>query len=140
MTMMTQIPAELGRIEIEKLVREVLRRQGDTGGTPRVAASPDGAPNPLIVNVSARHAHLSQEHLEVLFGPGAELEVDRELYQEGYYAAHQTVSVVGPRRRMLPSVRVLGPCRGATQVELSFTDGIFLGLDLPVRILSLIHI
>ena len=58
MTMMTQIPAELGRIEIEKLVREVLRRQGDTGGTPRVAASPDGAPNPLIVNVSARHAHL----------------------------------------------------------------------------------
>ena len=134
MTMMTQIPAELGRIEIEKLVREVLRRQGDTGGTPRVAASPDGAPNPLSVNVSARHAHLSQEHLEVLFGPGAELEVDRELYQEGYYAAHQTVSVVGPRRRMLPSVRVLGPCRGATQVELSFTDGIFLGLDLPVRI------
>ena len=78
--------------------------------------------------------HLSQEHLEVLFGPGSELEVDRELYQGGYFAARQTVSVVGPRRRMLPSVRVLGPCRGATQVELSFTDGIFLGLDLPVRI------
>ncbi|HBH51118.1 MAG TPA: transcriptional regulator, partial [Planctomycetaceae bacterium] len=51
-----------------------------------------------------------------------------------YYAAKQTVAVVGPRRRMLPEVRVLGPCRGATQVELAFTDGISLGLDLPVRI------
>ena len=134
MKTMTQIPTELGRIEIEQLVREVLHRQGGPATARTPVASTDGAPNPLIVNVSARHVHLSQEHLEVLFGPGSHLEVDRELYQGGYFAARQTVSVVGPRRRMLPSVRVLGPCRGATQVELSFTDGIFLGLDLPVRI------
>jgi propanediol utilization protein len=91
-------------------------------------------PNPLLVNISARHVHLSPEHLEILFGKGAQLEVQKDLYQTGYFAAKQTVAVVGPRRRMLPEVRVLGPCRGATQVELAFTDGISLGLDLPVRI------
>jgi propanediol utilization protein len=91
-------------------------------------------PNPLLVNISARHVHLSPEHLEILFGKGAQLEIQKDLYQTGYYAAKQTVAVVGPRRRMLPEVRVLGPCRGATQVELAFTDGISLGLDLPVRI------
>jgi propanediol utilization protein len=87
-----------------------------------------------VVNISARHVHLSQEHLEVLFGAGAQLEIQKDLYQAGYYAAKQTVAVVGPRRRMLPEVRVLGPCRGASQVELAFTDGISLGIDLPVRI------
>jgi propanediol utilization protein len=97
-----------------------------------VAAKPK--PNPLVVNISARHVHLSQEHLEVLFGAGAQLEIQKDLYQAGYYAAKQTVAVVGPRRRMLPEVRVLGPCRGASQVELAFTDGISLGIDLPVRI------
>jgi propanediol utilization protein len=91
-------------------------------------------PNPLLVNISARHVHLSPEHLEILFGKGAQLEIQKDLYQTGYFAAKQTVAVVGPRRRMLPEVRVLGPCRGATQVELAFTDGISLGLDLPVRI------
>jgi len=134
MSAMTQIPAELGRIEIEALVREVLRRSPAPTPAPTPADPTGGAPNPLIVNVSARHIHLSPEHLEALFGPGAELEVDRELYQAGFFAAHQTVAVVGPRRRMLPSVRVLGPCRGATQVELSLTDGVFLGLELPIRI------
>jgi len=109
------------------VVREVLLRQ--LGG---VAAKPK--PNPLVVNISARHVHLSQEHLEVLFGAGAQLEIQKDLYQAGYYAAKQTVAVVGPRRRMLPEVRVLGPCRGASQVELAFTDGISLGIDLPVRI------
>ncbi|HLJ12233.1 MAG TPA: PduL/EutD family phosphate acyltransferase, partial [Planctomycetaceae bacterium] len=67
------------------------------------------------------------------FGKGAQLEVQKELYQAGFFAARQTVAVVGPRRRMLPEVRVLGPCRSASQVELAFTDGISLGLDLPVR-------
>jgi propanediol utilization protein len=90
-------------------------------------------PNPLVVNISARHAHLSPEHLEVLFGKGAQLEVQKDLYQAGFFAAKQTVAVVGPRRRMLPDVRVLGPCRDASQVELAFTDGISLGIDLPVR-------
>ena len=57
----------------------------------------------------------------------------KPLYQDGFYAAEETVMVVGPRRRMLPSVRILGPTRPYSQVELAFTDGISLGIDLPVR-------
>jgi propanediol utilization protein len=57
----------------------------------------------------------------------------KPLYQDGFYAAEETVMVVGPRRRMLPAVRVLGPTRPYSQVELAFTDAISLGLDVPVR-------
>ena len=69
----------------------------------------------------------------MLFGPGHKLTPMKDLYQDGFYAAEETVMVVGPRRRMLPSVRVLGPTRPDSQVELAFTDGISLGIDLPVR-------
>ena len=115
------------RADIEHVVRDVLLKHFQS---PQRAAAQR---SPLVVNISARHAHLTQEHVEVLFGPGSKLEVDRELYQTGFFAAKQTVAVVGPRRRMLPEVRVLGPCRDASQVELAFTDGISLGIDLPVR-------
>ena len=54
----------------------------------------------------------------------------KDLYQDGYYAAEETLAVVGPRRKMIPNVRVLGPCRPDSQVELAFTDGISLGIDL----------
>ncbi|RPI91152.1 MAG: phosphate propanoyltransferase [Planctomycetaceae bacterium] len=123
--------AAYSRTEVERVVRDVLLRHlgGAAGGV-----GPRTKPNPLVVNISARHVHLSPEHLEILFGKGAQLEVQKDLYQSGYFAAKQTVAVVGPRRRMLPEVRVLGPCRGASQVELAFTDGISLGIDLPVRI------
>ena len=57
----------------------------------------------------------------------------KDLYQDGFFAAEETVMVVGPRRRMLPTVRILGPTRPESQVELAFTDGISLGIDLPVR-------
>ena len=118
---MTQInPAD-----VEKIVREVL--------TKHLQPAARQQPNPLVVNISARHAHLTQEHLEILFGAGTQLEPIKDLYQKGYFAAKQTVAVVGPRRRILPDVRVLGPCRNASQVELAFTDGISLGIDLPVR-------
>jgi len=99
-----------------------------------VSAAITGKRNPLVVNISARHVHLTQQHVEILFGAGAKLTPEKDLYQDGYYAAKETVAVVGPRRRMLPSVRVLGPCRGDSQVELAFTDGISLGIDLPIRI------
>lgn len=119
------------RSDVERVVRDVLLKHlGTLGGS----TAPAPARNPLVVNISARHVHLSQEHLEVLFGAGSQLEVQKDLYQPGFFAAKQTVAVVGPRRRMLPDVRVLGPCRGDTQVELAFTDGISLGIDLPVRI------
>lgn len=115
------------RGDIERVVRAVLQKQL---GAP---ATPPPARNPLVVNISARHVHLSQEHVEILFGKGAQLEPMKWLYQDGYFAAKQTVMVVGPRRRMLPEVRVLGPCR-PSQVELAFTDSISLGIDAPVRI------
>ena len=124
---MTQLAGTWSRSEIEQMVRAAL-----TESVSRPTTS--DKPNPLVVNISARHVHLSPEDVETLFGAGAELEVDRELYQGGFFAAKQTVAVVGPRRRMIPNVRVLGPCRDASQVELAFTDGISLGLDLPVRI------
>ena len=126
---MTQLLTSYNRTNVERVVRDVLRKQFAS----RVPA-PAAKPNPLVVNISARHVHLSPEDLEILFGKGAALEVEKPLYQEGYFAAKQTVAVVGPRRRMIPTVRVLGPCRGASQVELAFTDGISLGIDLPVRI------
>jgi putative phosphotransacetylase len=122
---MTALASSLSRNDIERVVRSVLQKQ--LGPVANVK------PNPLVVNISARHVHLSQEHVEVLFGKGAELEVHKWLYQDGYFASKQTVAVVGPRRRMLPEVRILGPGR-PSQVELAFTDGISLGIDLPVRI------
>ncbi len=117
------IAAPVDRKLVEQIVREIVLRQ--VGGPPE-------KPN-LVVSISARHVHLSPEHVEILFGPGHELTVMKDLYQDGYYAAQETVMVVGPKRRMLPTVRILGPPRGASQVELSFTDGISLGIDLPVR-------
>ena len=122
---MTALSSSLSQTDIERVVRSVLQKQ--LGPAAKVK------PNPLVVNISARHVHLSQEHVEILFGKGAELEVHKWLYQDGYFASKQTVAVVGPRRRMLPEVRILGPVR-PTQVELAFTDGISLGIDLPVRI------
>ncbi|GIX03229.1 MAG: phosphate propanoyltransferase [Planctomycetaceae bacterium] len=115
------------RDQVEQIVRSVLLRHLPRHGVPQPR-------NPLVVNISARHVHLTQEHVEILFGKGAQLEPMKWLYQEGYFAAKQTVAVLGPRRRMLPEVRVLGPCRKASQVELAFTDGISLGIDLPVRL------
>ncbi len=109
---------------VERIVREIVLAQ--VGGPP-------GKPN-LVVSVSARHVHLSQADTETLFGAGHKLTVAKDLYQEGFFAAEETVMVVGPRRRMLPSVRVLGPTRPDTQVELAFTDGNSLGIDMPVRL------
>ena len=78
--------------------------------------------------------HVSQENLEILFGAGSKLTRLKDLYQEGEFASEQLVTVVGPRQRIIPNVRILGPIRNYTQVELSSTDGIYLGLDLPLRI------
>jgi propanediol utilization protein len=118
------VAATIDRSLVEQIVREIVLAQ--VGGPP-------GKPN-LVVSVSARHLHLTDQDTETLFGPGHKLTVAKDLYQDGFYAAEETVMVVGPRRRMLPSVRVLGPTRPESQVELAFTDGISLGIDLPVRL------
>jgi propanediol utilization protein len=96
-------------------------------------AMPDPAKPNLVVSISARHVHLTDEHVEKLFGKGKTLTPEKDLYQDGFYAAAEQVMIVGPRRRMLPNVRVLGPTRKASQVELAYTDAISLGIDAPVR-------
>ena len=119
----------ISRADVERVVRDVLTRHLNPH-----PASPAGQPNPLVVNISARHCHLTEEHVEVLFGKGRTLTPMKDLYQDGYYAAEEVVTVFGPRQRMIPNVRVLGPCRPDSQLELAFTDAISLGIDAPVRI------
>jgi propanediol utilization protein len=116
--------ASLDRATIERIVRDVVLN--------KVGPKKPSAPN-LVVSISARHCHLTDEHVEILFGAGRTLTPAKPLYQDGFFAAAETVMVVGPRRRMLPEVRVLGPTRPHSQVELAFTDGISLGIELPVR-------
>ena len=115
--------AQLDRHQIEQIVRQVVLG----------ISQPRGGERELVVSISARHCHLTDAHVETLFGPGHKLTPDKPLYQDGFYAAAETVMVVGPRKRMLPSVRVLGPTRPASQVELAFTDAISLGIEAPVR-------
>ena len=119
----TQAPS---RPAVEALVRSSLFRQ--LGHAAPVAPAPT-----LVVNSSARHMHISPENLETLFGAGAKLTVHKWLYQEGQFAAEQTVTLIGPRRRVIPNLRILGPCRNLTQIELAITDAIQLGVDIPVR-------
>ena len=97
---------------------------------PRAAS----APNPLVVNISARHCHLTPEAVEALFGKGHQLTVHKWLYQEGHFAAKETLTLIGPRSRVISNLRILGPCRSLNQVELSYTVGIALGFDLPLRL------
>lgn len=120
--------AAIDRSAVEQIVREVVLN----ALTSPAAGGQRGAPE-LVVSISARHLHLTDEHVETLFGPGHKLTPMKPLYQDGFYAAEETVMVVGPKRRMLPSVRVLGPTRPRSQVELAFTDAISLGIDTPVR-------
>lgn len=84
------------------------------------------------VGVSSRHLHLSTEHLALLFGPQHELDPAKPLRQPGQYAARETVTLVGPKGQ-IEGVRVLGPTRAHTQVEISQTDAVRLGLKPPVR-------
>jgi putative phosphotransacetylase len=120
--------ATLDRTLVERLVREALT--GKFGGNGHT--TPAGTPR-LMVNISARHCHVTQEDLERLFGKGHKLTVHKELYQDGFFAAKESVTIIGPRHRMIPNLRILGPCRDHSQVELAFTDAISLGLDVPVR-------
>lgn len=95
---------------------------------------PAAAPNPLLVNVSARHCHLTPEAVEILFGQGRTLTVHKRLYQEGAFAAKETVTLIGPRSRMISNLRILGPCRTLNQIELAYTDSIALGFEIPLRL------
>lgn len=86
----------------------------------------------FIVETSARHVHVTQEHLEILFGKGYELTKKKDLSQPGQFACEERVTVVGPKKE-LAGVSILGPVRPETQVELSATDARSIGIAAPVR-------
>ena len=116
------------RVEVEHQVRRALyQRMGKT--LPRTAA----APNPLLVNISARHCYLTPQAVEALFGKGAKLTPMKWLYQKDQFAAKETVTLIGPRSRVISNLRILGPCRDLNQIELALTDSIALGFDIPIR-------
>jgi len=108
---------------IERAVREAL-------ASARAFRKPPQFICDAPVGVSLRHVHLCQSDLETLFGPNAELTVLRELKQQGQFAAQERLVVAGPKNA-LPAVRILGPLREKTALELSFSDGVALGIVLP---------
>jgi len=119
--------AAIDRSMVEQIVRQVALehlRKNQNGKTPV-----------LTVQTSSRHMHICREDMDVLFGPGSELTFDRPLFQEGNFAAKDMVTIVGPRNRLISNLRILGPMRKSSQVELAFTDAIMLGInDIPIRL------
>ena len=117
----------IDRSTVEQIVRQVAHEylHRDANGEAPV----------LTVQTSSRHMHVCREDMDVLFGPGTELTFDRPLFQEGNFAAKETVTIVGPRNRLISNLRILGPMRKQSQVELAFTDAIMLGIDdIPIRL------
>jgi putative phosphotransacetylase len=113
---------------IEKIVGEVLS-QLETVQVEQVQELPTNA---IPIAVSARHVHLSQEHIEVIFGKGYKLTKKSDLSQPNQFAANETVIIAGPKGS-LERVRVLGPARSLTQAEVSWTDAMKLGIKPPLR-------
>jgi putative phosphotransacetylase len=90
------------------------------------------AEHKVLIEVSARHIHLSAEHLEALFGKGAELHVYKKISQPNQFAAVEKVTLVGPKGKL--DLRVVGPLRSETQAELSVSDCRTLGLPVVLRV------
>ncbi|MDF2035855.1 phosphate propanoyltransferase [Cytobacillus oceanisediminis] len=107
---------------IQSIVEEVVSRLKDSSVKD----------HSIPMAVSARHCHLSQSDLEILFGTGYQLTKKADLSQPGQFAANETITIAGPRGS-LEKVRILGPARNMTQVEVSRTDSIKLGLKPPLR-------
>ena len=107
---------------ITRLVMEALEEREDTGKGYLVP-----------IGVSARHIHLTQEHVEILFGKGYQLTKKKEL-MGGQFASNELVTIVGLKLRAIENVRVLGPVRSKSQVEISATDAIKLGVKAPIRL------
>ena len=87
---------------------------------------------PVLIETSARHVHVTQEHLEILFGEGYELTKKKDLSQPGQFACEERIAVIGPKSSF-PAVSILGPVRPATQVELSAGDARSIGVAAPIR-------
>lgn len=113
--------------EITKVINKVLQEMAAAEGQPA------GSAKEVPIGVSNRHIHLTQEHVETLFGKGYELTKLKDLSQPGQYACKEVLTLVGPSMRSIEGVRVLGPVRKATQVEISKTDSFVLKVKPPVR-------
>jgi len=116
---------------IEKLIREVVDEfavPGKPDSKIPVRSTGEGIP----VSISNRHLHISREDLDIIFGKGYQLQNLKDLSQPGQFASKETVTIVGPKGA-IPKVRILGPTRSATQVELSGTDARTLGIKAPLR-------
>ena len=90
------------------------------------------APNRVPLGVSNKHLHLTQEHVEILFGKGHQRTNLKDVKQPGQFACEECVKIIGPKGEF-PKVRVLGPARSETQIELSMTDARTLGVNVPIR-------
>ena len=113
---------ELTSAAIADIVKKVISEMGTTS-----------TDNQIPVGISNRHIHLSREDLETLFGAGYELTPIKDLSQPGQYACKETLTLIGPSMRPIENVRVLGPLRKSSQVEISMTDSFVLKVKPPVR-------
>ncbi len=116
-------------ISKEKIAEMVRRALLEIDGAPKKENTDGGIP----IGVSNRHIHLSQDDLETLFGKGYELTPIKELSQPGQYACKELLTIIGPSMRPIENVRVLGPVRKSSQVEISATDSYVLKVKPPVR-------
>ncbi len=114
---------ELNAAAISEMVRKVIAELNTAQNTK----------NEIPVGISNRHIHLCREHLEILFGKGYELTPLKDLSQPGQYACKETLTLIGPSMRSIEGVRVLGPLRKSSQVEISATDSFQLKVKPPVR-------
>ncbi len=112
-------------------VQELEEKASHMYGPPQFG--PDGK-RLIPLAISARHLHLSQEDQDILFGAGYQMTVRNALYQKNQFAYDEQLTVIGPNKRKFEKVRVLGPARGKTQVEISRTDAIYLGVEPPVAV------
>jgi len=121
-------------MEKEELVRQVIKRVFEKLDQPTTYQDKKEDKSKIVTGVSVRHAHLSRADIDKLFGKGYELKPLKYLSQPGQYGAEEVVTLVGNKLNAFENVRVLGPPRPDTQVELSKTDAIYLGVDAPTRV------
>ena len=117
-------------ISTEKIAEMVRKAILEMSAAPKTETAKDGG---IPIGVSNRHIHLSKDDLETLFGEGYELTPIKELSQPGQYACKEVLTIIGPSMRPIENVRVLGPVRKASQVEISQTDSYTLKVKPPVR-------
>lgn len=111
---------------IAEIVSKVVSSYNATGSVPSIEGD-------VPVGVSNRHIHLTQEHLDILFGKGYQLTPLKDLSQPGQYACKEQLTLIGPSLKAIEGVRVLGPLRSKSQVEISKTDSFVLKVKPPVR-------